>query len=65
MRFDILTIFPELLSSPLQEGIIRRAIQDDKIQVAIHNIRDFATDKHARAFSGRAMALAGLIELTQ
>lgn len=56
MRFDILTIFPDLLSSPLQEGIIRRAIQDDKIQVAIHNIRDFATDKHAmtddRPFGG-------------
>ena len=56
MRFDILTIFPDLLSSPLQEGIIRRAIQDDKIKVAIHNIRDFATDKHAmtddRPFGG-------------
>ncbi|MEN8142796.1 MAG: tRNA (guanosine(37)-N1)-methyltransferase TrmD [Thermodesulfobacteriota bacterium] len=56
MRFDILTIFPDLLSSPLQEGIIRRAIQDEKIQVAIHNIRDFATDKHAmtddRPFGG-------------
>ena len=56
MRFDVLTIFPDLLSSPLQEGIIRRAINDDKIQVAIHNIRDFATDKHAmtddRPFGG-------------
>ena len=56
MRFDILTIFPDLLSSPLQEGIIRRAIQDHKIQVAIHNIRDFATDKHTmtddRPFGG-------------
>ena len=56
MRFDILTIFPDLLISPLQEGIIRRAIQDDKIEVAIHNIRDFATDKHAmtddRPFGG-------------
>jgi tRNA (guanine37-N1)-methyltransferase len=56
MRFDILTIFPDLLSSPLQEGIIRRAIQDDKIEVAIHNIRDFATDKQAmtddRPFGG-------------
>ena len=47
MRFDILTIFPHLLESPLQEGIIRRARQDQKIEVAIHNIRDYATDKHA------------------
>jgi tRNA (guanine37-N1)-methyltransferase len=56
MRFDILTIFPDLLNSPLQEGIIRRAIKDQKIEVAIHNIRDFATDRHAmtddRPFGG-------------
>jgi tRNA (guanine37-N1)-methyltransferase len=56
MRFDILTIFPDLLTSPLQEGIIRRAIKDNKIKVEIHNIRDFTTDKHAmtddRPFGG-------------
>ncbi len=56
MRFDILTIFPQLLASPLQEGIIRRALQDEKISVAIHNIRDFAIDKHSmtddRPFGG-------------
>ena len=46
MLFDILTIFPELLSSPLQEGILRRAIESGKIQVKLHNIRDYATDKH-------------------
>ena len=47
MRFDILTIFPDLLDSPLREGIIKRAIRDEKIEVAIHNIRDFALDRHA------------------
>lgn len=56
MQFDILTIFPDLLTSPLQEGIIRRAIKDDKIKVTIHNIRDFATDRHTmtddRPFGG-------------
>lgn len=56
MRFDILTIFPQLLDSPLQEGIIRRALQAGKISVNIHDIRDFAEDKHAmtddRPFGG-------------
>ena len=56
MRFDILTIFPQLLESPLKEGIIRRALQDEKISVGIYNIRDYATDKHAmtddRPFGG-------------
>ena len=46
MLFDILTIFPELFTSPLQEGILRRAIGSGKIQVNLHNIRDYATDKH-------------------
>ncbi len=56
MRFDILTIFPELLSSPLQEGILRRALQAGRISVNLHNIRDWATDKHSmtddRPFGG-------------
>lgn len=56
MRFDILTIFPNLLDSPLKDGIIRRAIRDDKVDIVIHNIRDYATDKHAmtddRPFGG-------------
>ncbi len=56
MRFDILTIFPELFISPLQESIIRRALQARQIEVHLHNIRDFATDKHAmtddRPFGG-------------
>ncbi|HER63354.1 MAG TPA: tRNA (guanosine(37)-N1)-methyltransferase TrmD [Desulfobacteraceae bacterium] len=46
MLFDILTIFPELFASPLQEGILRRAIGSGRIQVNLHNIRDYAVDKH-------------------
>lgn len=56
MRFDILTIFPELFVSPLQEGIIRRALEAEQIKVNLHNIRDWAEDKHAmtddRPFGG-------------
>jgi len=56
MRFDILTIFPQLLHSPLQEGIVRRAVAAGRIHVNIHDIRDFAPDKHAmtddRPFGG-------------
>jgi len=56
MRFDIVTIFPQLLDSPLQEGIIRRAVAAGNISVTIHDIRDFALDKHAmtddRPFGG-------------
>lgn len=46
MLFDILTIFPELFTSQFQDGILRRAISSGKISVNLHNIRDYATDKH-------------------
>jgi len=56
MRFDILTIFPNLLKSPLEEGIISRALTDQRIAINFHNIRDYALDKHAmtddRPFGG-------------
>ncbi len=56
MIFDILTIFPGLLESPLNESIIRRARQDNKIRINITDIRDFAVDKHTmtddRPFGG-------------
>ncbi len=46
MLFDIITIFPELLASPLREGILRRALAAGQIDVQLHNIRDYTTDKH-------------------
>lgn len=56
MRFDILTIFPDLLGSPLEEGIIRRARNAGLLEIETHNIRDYATGKHAetddRPFGG-------------
>lgn len=56
MIFDILTIFPGLLNSPLEESIIKRAREQNKISINITNIRDFANDKHAmtddRPFGG-------------
>lgn len=56
MIFDILTIFPGLFESPLNESIIKRAREQGKIGIHLTNIRDFATDKHAmtddRPFGG-------------
>ncbi len=56
MIFDILTIFPDLLESPLNESIIRRAREKQQVQISITNIRDFALDKHSmtddRPFGG-------------
>ncbi len=46
LQFDVLTIFPELFTSPLKEGIIRRALSAGQIKVELHNIRDYAFDRH-------------------
>ncbi len=46
MRVDILTLFPNMFSSPLQESILGRAVEKGLIQIRTINIRDFALDKH-------------------
>ncbi|MCX7623843.1 MAG: tRNA (guanosine(37)-N1)-methyltransferase TrmD [Thermomicrobium sp.] len=46
MRFDVFTIFPSMFSGFLNESILKRAQQQGLIEIALHNIRDWATDKH-------------------
>ncbi|MDR3553325.1 MAG: tRNA (guanosine(37)-N1)-methyltransferase TrmD [Syntrophobacteraceae bacterium] len=46
MIFEILTIFPSMFSSPLEEGMVGKARDRGLIQVRVHNIRDFTEDKH-------------------
>jgi len=46
MRFDILTLFPELFDSVFSQSIVKRAIEAGQITIAVHNIRDYALDKH-------------------
>lgn len=46
VHFDILTIFPEMFVGPLTESIIKRAQQAGRISVGLHNIREYATDRH-------------------
>ena len=46
MRIDIITVLPELLESPLNHSIIKRAQQKGLVEIAIHHLRDYTTDKH-------------------
>ncbi len=58
MRIDILTILPELLESPFQHSILRRAVKNKLAEIHLHNIRDYAQNKHKQvddyAFGGGA-----------
>jgi tRNA (guanine37-N1)-methyltransferase len=45
-RFDIVTIFPSIINAYLGESILKRAVQNGRIDVKVHNLRDYTTDKH-------------------
>jgi tRNA (guanine37-N1)-methyltransferase len=46
LHFDVFTLFPAIFSGPLDESILKRARERGLLSVALHNIRDYATDKH-------------------
>jgi tRNA (guanine37-N1)-methyltransferase len=46
MRIDILTILPDLIHSPLQHSILKRAQSKGLVEIHVHNIRDYSLDKH-------------------
>src|SRR5436190_23642239 len=46
MRFDIVTIFPSMFEQPLAAGVVGRAIERGQLDVRIHDLRDFTTDRH-------------------
>jgi tRNA (guanine37-N1)-methyltransferase len=58
MRIDILTVLPELLESPFNHSILKRAADKGLVDIHVHNIRNFATGKHKQvddyAFGGGA-----------
>lgn len=48
MKIDILTIFPEMCRAPLGESIMGRAQEKGLLQLAVHDLRQWSTDKHRR-----------------
>src|SRR6056297_831362 len=58
MRVDIITALPELLESPLNHSIIKRAREKKAVEIYIHNLRDYAVNKYKSiddyAFGGDA-----------
>ena len=46
MRFDVLTLFPEMFAGYLGQSLLNRAIEQGLVDVRLHNIRDWAEDKH-------------------
>ena len=60
MQFDILTLFPEMFE-PLKQSIIKRAQENDLININLINIRDFSEDKHKKVDDTPAGGGAGMV----
>ncbi len=64
MRIDIITVLPQLLESPFQHSILKRAIDKGLVEVNLINLRDYSTDKHKSvddyAFGGGAGMVMGI-----
>ena len=58
MHIDIITIFPEMFQGPFDHSIVKRAKEKGLVEIHLHQLRDFTTDKHHKvddyAFSGGA-----------
>ena len=64
MRIDILTLFPEMFA-PLKESIIKRAVEDNKVEIIITNIRDFALAPHFKCDDEPFGGGAGMVMLCE
>ena len=48
MRIDILTLFPAMFTGPFDESIIKRAKEQSKVEIFLHDIRDYSDNKHRK-----------------
>ena len=65
MRIDILTVVPELLESPFNHSILKRAKDKGLAEIYIHNIRDWSTDKHKKVDDYAFSKGAGMVMLVE
>ncbi len=61
MRIDIITVLPELLKSPFDASILKRAIEKGLVEVHLHNLRDYATNKYRQVDDYQFGGGAGMV----
>lgn len=64
MKIDILTLFPEMFT-PLQTSIIGRAVNSGKLEISVHDIRDYTLDKHKKCDDTPFGGGAGMVMMAQ
>ncbi|MGC6430453.1 MAG: tRNA (guanosine(37)-N1)-methyltransferase TrmD [Jejuia sp.] len=65
MRIDIITVLPELLKSPFEASILKRAIDADLVEIHLHNLRDYATDKYKSIDDTQFGGGAGMVMMVE
>lgn len=65
MRIDIITVLPELLRSPFEASILKRAIDKGIVEVHLHNLRDYSTNKHKNVDDYQFGGGAGMVMMIE
>ena len=65
MRIDIITVLPELLKSPFEASILKRAIDAGLVEVHFHNLRDYTTDNYKSVDDYQFGGGAGMVMLIE
>lgn len=65
MRIDIITVLPELLRSPFEASILKRAIDKGIVEVHLHNLRDYSTNKHKNVDDYQFGGGAGMVMMVE
>lgn len=65
MKIDVLTLFPSMFDGFINESIIKRAIESKKVEINIHNIRDYSLDPHKKVDDYGYGGGAGMVLMPQ
>ena len=65
MKIDILTLFPEMFKGVFEESILKRAIEEKKVDIQIHNFRDYSMDPHHKVDDTPYGGGAGMVLMCQ
>jgi tRNA (guanine37-N1)-methyltransferase len=65
MRIDIITVLPELLKSPFEASILKRAIDANLVEVHFHNLRDYTTDNYKTIDDSQFGGGAGMVMMIE
>lgn len=65
MRIDIITVVPDLLKSPFEASILKRAIEKGLVEIHLHNLRDYVTDNYRQVDDYQFGGGAGMVMMVE